>query len=1021
MNTLHILNLRAAAIFLLLLVGPLVLRAQQAAAPDPLDAYAGRVPGVVYVQFRAGYLPPNVKSNGAGVVSGNQDPVQKIFREIGVDSIEQFDPIAWKDSISHRLGIDRIYDVYYSSNAQPLGVVVRLLQTGLVETASPRYIFHPQFVPNDHDLGQEYYLQNIQAEQAWDITRGDTNVIIADVDEGVNVNHEDLKGNIKFNPGETGLDAQGHDKRTNGIDDDGDGVADDWEGWNTALRNNVVTPPPCGADCEGSHGTMTTGCFGAVANNGIGMAGVAPNCKILVVRISDDNGQLTGAYEGIHYASTYCAKYAKRAVINNSWGGRSDAEALPFASIFPQEITARGQVCVASAGNYSLDNDITPFYPACVPGVLSVGATDEHDKPTSFTHYGHIVSVYAPGIDIYTTDIGLTNDVYTDPTVAGTSFSGPIVAGVAALVMSAFPDLSPAAVQKRIISTCDPIPNKDAYLYHGRVNANTALNIPLAPSLAIQDYSVASQFLGALGAIGSSNSLKVNFVNLAGNGTSLSATIQPGAGYTWSGYDPRYPALWPRDLLGDVNEHDSAAGTFQIIRTGQFSEGSILVNFIVNDATIPDTLSVRVPLVKQPGMTHKLLVQHATCVKQVDGINGWAGFGYYLNYFDPELKKDSSILVSQYCIRGDTGWGLPIDIQGGNPIYSMDAIDKNHAWFAGTSDLYATSDGSAPTYVSSPAGPIRSIHFSDANKGMLIGDASGGKWNIQLTNDGGQSWNAPASLPSAGSATQSFYNAACWVGQHIWFGTDAGIFLSSNGGTNWVNRPLSLATSKQKNVMAVAFSSDLQLGFAAVRPFASDTDSAAFYYSTTQGVEWDKYTLAPNGFIPCSIAFIPGTDTAIVTSNQGIFKIAKATDALTYLSAPTTFDSRSSEVSVGGASGALTISAVSQASGIADETVGTPSAVKQSPTPSNAFAFESRPNPFSTSTTISFTLNKEEHVRLLLCDALGRAISTVYEGMLSQGAHSVPLEAATLVNGTYYCTLELENGERAETSIVIAR
>src|SRR5665213_444819 len=916
MNTLRILNLRATALSLLMLAAPLVLKAQQATTPDPIESYAARVPGIVYVQFRAGYLPPGVPSNGAGIASRAEDPVQKIFREIGVDSIVPFDRVASKDPISHRLGIDRIYDVYYSSNAQPLGVVVRLLQTGLVETSSPRYIFHTQSVPNDPDLGQQYYIQNIHAEEAWTVTYGDTNVIIADVDEGVNINHEDLKANIKHNPG----------------NDASAGYPNDSVGWNTALNNNVVTPPPCGSGCEGDHGTMTTGCFGAVANNQIGIAGVAPNCKILVVRISDDNGQLTGAYEGIHYASTFCAKNAKRAVINNSWGGRTDAEALPFASIFPSEITARGQVCVASAGNYALDNDVTPFYPACVPGVLSVGATDENDHPTSFTHYGHIVSVFAPGIDIYTTTTQSPelNNGYTEPTVAGTSFSGPIVAGEVALLMSAFPDLSPQAVQKRVIETCDPIPGKDPYLYHGRVNAGTALNLPQSPSLAVQDYSVGTQYLGTLGPIGTTSKLYVSFVNLGlGQGSNLIATMQPGAGYTWKNFDPIHSDSWPFEQLGNMNPKETDSGKIDIIRTGEYSEGSILVYFAVNDATPADTLTVRVPLVKQPGMTHRLLVQHATCVRQLDAIYGWAGFGYYLNYVDPERGIDSTILVSQYSVRGDTGWSLPADIPGGDPIYSMDAVDKNHAWFAGTSQIFATTDGSTPTLLSSPAGPIRSLHFTDTKNGMLIGDASGGKWNIQTTTDGGNNWNVSATAPNAGTATRSFYNSICQVGQHIWFGTDAGIFLSSNGGSNWADRPLTGATSKQKHVMAVAFSSALKLGFAAVRPFVSDTDSAALFVSTTQGVEWDKYALAPPGFIPSSIAFIPGTDTAVITSNIGIFKIAKATDGLTYIPAPTSFDARASQVSVGGGSGAYTISAVSDASGIADDTVGTASGVTQ--------------------------------------------------------------------------------------------
>ena len=1008
MNTLRNLSF-SISLLCALFAGAAQAQQSSSPAPNPNDAYAARVPGVVYVQFRAGYLP-NWNGLHTGGVVGAEDPVVKIFREIGVTSITQFDPNAWKDSIDRRLGIDRIYDVYYSGNAAPLPVVVRLLQTGLIEKASPRYIFKPQWVPNDPYLVNQYWVKNVQAEAAWEISKGDSNVIIADVDEGVDVTHEDLKANIKLNPA-------------------GPGVA----GWNTALNNDTVTPPPCDASiCEGNHGTETTGCFGAVADNGLGVAGMAPYCKILVVRISDDNGQLTGAYEGIHYASTFCAQYAKRAVINNSWGGRTDAEALPFAEIFPQEITARGQVCVASAGNYALDNDVTPFYPACVPGVLSVGATDENDHPTSFTHYGHIVSVFAPGIDIVTTTTEQpveNNDGYTLDGVAGTSFSGPIVAGEVGLLMSKFPDLPPAAIQKRVISTCDPIPNENPYLYHGRVNAYNALNIPPSPSLAIQDYSVGSQFLGTLGAVNSTNNLNVNFINLGdADGNNLTATIEPGAGYTWNGYDPRYPGNWPTATIAVINKKDSVPGGFQIIRTGQYSEGSVLVSVAVNDATPPDTLSIRVALSPQPGMQHRVFVQHATCVKQLDAANGWAGFGVDIKYYDPERSMEDSILVSEVAVRGDTGWSLPMEISGGEPIYSMDAVDKDHAWFAGPTTVYATTDGTAPSAIAYPGVTIRSLHFSDVNNGMMIGDADGGKWDILQSNDGGNTWSPSPFEPPAGKATRSFYNAASWVGQHIWFGTDSGIFYSTNNGRNWVNAPLAGGTKKQRDVAAVTFAHDAVLGYAAVHPFADnafngqDADSAGLFVSNDGGITWQLYPHVPAGFIPYSIAFIPNTDTAIITSNDGIFKLASANgkDSITYISAPSSFDPRSSWVSVGGTSGAMTISAVSDASGIVDYSNGS-DAVSEPDQPANALALTSWPNPATSSPALSFTLPREESVRITLSDPLGNTVTNVFDGTLAAGPHTLPVPTRNLTNGTYFCTLETASGERAVTNVVIAR
>jgi len=138
--------------------------AQQSILPSEKESYAARVPGVVYVQFREGYSPFGVAKKSSSM--RESDPVKKLFAEIGVTSIEAFDPNAWKDSLSHAFGIDRMYVVNYSSNAHPLSVVLRLQQTGLVESASPRYIFKLQYIPNDRDYGVQYYMQNIKAEEA---------------------------------------------------------------------------------------------------------------------------------------------------------------------------------------------------------------------------------------------------------------------------------------------------------------------------------------------------------------------------------------------------------------------------------------------------------------------------------------------------------------------------------------------------------------------------------------------------------------------------------------------------------------------------------------------------------------------------------------------------------------------------------------------------------------------------------------------------------------------------------------
>src|SRR4051812_22744873 len=118
-------------------------------------------------------------------------------------------------------GYDRVYVLHYNGPFDALAVSERLRKTGMVDFAEPYYIFPLAYAPNDPQIAQQYWLSKIEAEKAWDITKGDSSIIIGVVDTGVDWLHEDLKDNIAINKGETGIDANGKDKRTNGKDDDG--------------------------------------------------------------------------------------------------------------------------------------------------------------------------------------------------------------------------------------------------------------------------------------------------------------------------------------------------------------------------------------------------------------------------------------------------------------------------------------------------------------------------------------------------------------------------------------------------------------------------------------------------------------------------------------------------------------------------------------------------------------------------------------------------------------------------------
>ena len=262
-----------------------------------------------------------------------------------------------------------------------------------VEYAEPNYIVRIDSVPNDSYFNNLWGLHNtgqtggtadadIDAPEAWNLTTGSAEVIIAVVDTGVAYDHPDLAGNIWNNAGETSC--------TDGIDNDGNGYIDDCKGWDFVGNDNDP------ADYNG-HGTHVAGTIAAHGNNSNGITGVMWQAKIMPLRFLGISGSGTtaDAVSAILYAN---AKGAH--VINNSWGGSGYSQALKDA------IDASNAVVVCAAGNSSSNLDTSSFYPAGYKSanIISVAATDSLDNLASFSNYGKIsVDLAAPGLNIYST------------------------------------------------------------------------------------------------------------------------------------------------------------------------------------------------------------------------------------------------------------------------------------------------------------------------------------------------------------------------------------------------------------------------------------------------------------------------------------------------------------------------------------------------------------------------------------------------------------------------------------------
>lgn len=286
--------------------------------------------------------------------------------------------------------------------------------------------------PNDPAIREQWALTNIQAYDAWDLTTGSEDVIIAVIDTGVDANHEDLRGQVL--PGYNAITRTG-----NAADDNG-------------------------------HGTAVSGLIAARTNNGTGIAGICWNCRILPVKALNRRGG--GDDASVARAIVWAADNGAQ-IINMSLGGTSPSTVIHEAV---QYATGRGILIVAASGNAQQDGNPTS-YPAAYPEVLAVSSTSNNDAITGFANTGAYIDIAAPGVGLWTT---LPDNEYGPPN--GTSFSSPYVAGAAGLVRSLRPDLDGMAIKCVLEATTDDqgTPGKDDDYGWGRLNVFRA--VQLAPS-----------------------------------------------------------------------------------------------------------------------------------------------------------------------------------------------------------------------------------------------------------------------------------------------------------------------------------------------------------------------------------------------------------------------------------------------------------------------------------------------------------------------------------------------------------
>jgi thermitase len=349
-----------------------------------------------------------------------------------------------------------------------------------VDYAEPDYkvsLAQSTLAPDDPGFSNMYGLNNtgqtggtpdadIDAPEAWSATTGRPDTVVAVIDTGVDISHPDLNDNIWTNPDEIA---------GNGVDDDGNHYIDDAHGWDFANDDASVFD----SATDDGHGTHVAGTMAAEGDNGVGVAGVTWNVKIMPLKfISPGKGYVSDAAEALRYAVAEGVK-----ISNHSYGyydycggcfSKTLRDAVDYAA-------GNGHLVVAAAMNGGSDwvgddNDQNPVYPASHDGanVISVAASDQRDALTSFSNYGATsVDLAAPGQSIYST---YPSNTYGNGT--GTSMATPHVAGVAALVKAQNPDLDAVGVKARILETVDEKTSLEGKTVSGgRLNAGRALGV----------------------------------------------------------------------------------------------------------------------------------------------------------------------------------------------------------------------------------------------------------------------------------------------------------------------------------------------------------------------------------------------------------------------------------------------------------------------------------------------------------------------------------------------------------------
>lgn len=735
--------------------------------------YPGSLDGRVYVMLKEHVA--EIPSEGAIVNMDDAYFVKGMQEEFGITSVKK--TMHWSKGESMR----KIMLIEFTEIDKVDLLIKKIYMNDKVRFAERAPRFELFYDVNDADYlasaNNRWHLDKIEADSAWGYAQGNDEIIVAVIDNGMDINHPDLV-----------------DQYVASVD----------------LADNDGDPTPPSTDLQWSHGTHTSGLVSATTNNGIGVASIGYDLSLMAVGVGQDSdGALIAGFEGITWAADTGAH-----VLNMSWGGTDGSQTSIMQQVVDHAYN-QGCVLIAAAGNSGVD-EMT--YPAALNNVIAVGGTNGDDELNHMSilgltlggsNFGSWVDLCAPGFNMTDNSGSQTiyscsyDDSYTS--MSGTSMASPIVAGLAGLILAINPELPNNAVETILKNTCDdisgvqPDAERAAGVGSGRINARAAAE-------------AASQTIGQVLASFSANTTSLY---LGGSVDFTDESIGTGiVSYTWD--------ITPATGVSFINGTDANTQN----PTVQFDEaGTYSVTLTVNDGT-DDFVAERVDYI-----TVIEVDPNSAWIEQASGFEAASRGLYHISVVDMNTVWGSAVdgtngeMVLEFSRTTDGGdtW-TPGTITGVPSSYQLSSIcgvsgDIAYASFFNNSPsggdyggIYKTEDGGATWNHQSTALFNTSSSFPnvvymwDENNGWCMGDPADDYMEMYTTTDGGANWErvAQSGVPAHLSGEYGYVGMYDVYGSTIWFGTNKGrIFKSTDAGATWTVKQTALT-----DVQGVSFSDE---------------------------------------------------------------------------------------------------------------------------------------------------------------------------------------------------------------------